>query len=101
MHLLLVQPRDEALLPALFHCGRSPFAPNAKIRPIGARVSELQAFDRNAVFEVCEHAEVREIGEDIDGNGKPLTLVRCQQCGLLICEYSPTDQDSSSQAGHK
>ncbi len=58
-------------------------------------MSELQAYNGTTVLELCQHGDVREIGEDVDQNGKALRLVRCQQCSLLICEYLVTDQESS------
>ncbi len=36
---------------------------------------------------VCQHSEVREIGQDFDKDGKLLRLIRCQGCGLLLREY--------------
>ncbi|HUK27443.1 MAG TPA: hypothetical protein VLV31_03385 [Candidatus Acidoferrales bacterium] len=35
----------------------------------------------------CEHIQVHEIAEDFDKDGKPLRLIRCQDCGLLMREY--------------
>lgn len=75
------------------------FAPNAETRPIGASASELQSYDGIAVYEACQHSDVREIGEDIDQNGNPLTLVRYEQCDLLICEYLETDQRANFSSG--
>ena len=36
---------------------------------------------------VCQHSQVREIGEDFDKDGRLLRLIRCQGCGLLLREY--------------
>jgi len=35
----------------------------------------------------CKHIVTREIGQDYDKDGKPLRIVRCQRCGLLMREY--------------
>ena len=39
--------------------------------------------------EVCQHAEVHEIGCDFDKDGMLLRLIRCQKCGLLMRQYLP------------
>jgi len=38
---------------------------------------------------VCQHRQVREIGEDFDKEGRLLRLMRCQRCGLIMREYLP------------
>jgi hypothetical protein len=58
---------------------------------MNAGVRKLQAYSGTVVLELCHHDDLHEIGEDIDQHGKPLRLVRCQQCSLLIREYLPTD----------
>ena len=32
----------------------------------------------------CRHTGIREIWQDYDKNGRPVRLVRCQRCGLLM-----------------
>ncbi|MGD0177610.1 MAG: hypothetical protein ABSC50_12375 [Candidatus Bathyarchaeia archaeon] len=42
---------------------------------------------QSLIFEACLHARVHEIGKDIDKDGRPLRLVRCVECGVLMREY--------------
>jgi hypothetical protein len=43
----------------------------------------------------CQHARIREIGQDYDEDGNALRLIRCQRCGLLMREYLYVDPNKS------
>jgi len=42
---------------------------------------------QSLVLEECPHTMLGEIGQDLDKDGRPLRLIRCHQCGLLMREY--------------
>jgi hypothetical protein len=88
---------NEVVLPVLCRCGRELVCPECK-ESADLCSCKLQPRYGAVLAEVCQHDGVRKIGEDIDQNGKPLALIRCQQCGLLICEYLPADCESSPRA---
>jgi hypothetical protein len=53
----------------------------------------------NVASNECKHMRLSEIGEDFDRDGRPIRLVRCQKCGLLIREllpYTPIASDAES-----
>ncbi len=35
----------------------------------------------------CHHFDVHEIGRDLDREGRLISLLRCQNCGLLMRRY--------------
>ena len=42
---------------------------------------------KSGTARVCQHYRVREIGQDVDKDGRALMLERCVACGLLMREY--------------
>ena len=44
---------------------------------------------QSLVVDECAHITLGEIGQDFDKDGRPLRLIRCQECGLLMREYLP------------
>jgi hypothetical protein len=35
----------------------------------------------------CDHLDTHEIGKDLDREGRLISLLRCQNCGLLMRRY--------------
>ena len=42
---------------------------------------------KSSTARVCQHYRVREIGQDLDRDGRLLVLERCVTCGLLMRQY--------------